>query len=152
MVVEEEVEGDSLIPGDQRTAEVMLEIANSISPNTRLSVDYPSAHQSGWMPLLDIQVRVASDNTIDWTFYRKPVSTPYFVLNRSAMPGKDKRVCLVQEALRRLRNTRPSLVEANKVELLEEMGEMMMMRSGYPEEFRAGVLESALVKPVPSVT
>ena len=42
------------------------------------------------------------------------------------MPGKEKRVCLVQEALRRLRNTRPSLVEANKVELLEEMGEMMM--------------------------
>ena len=56
---------------------VVLEIANSVSPNTRLSVDYPSAHPSGWMPLLDIQVRVASDNT-------------------------------------------------NKVELLEEMGEMMM--------------------------
>ena len=138
------MEGDRQVPGDQRTARVVQEIANSISPNTSLSVDFPSAHQSGWMPVLDIQVKVASDNTIDWLFYKKPVSSPYFILNRSAMPAKDKRVCLVQECLRRLRNTRPSLVEANKVERMEEAGEMMM-RSGYPEELRAGVLESALV-------
>ena len=143
-VVEEEVEGDRMVAGDRRTAEVVLEVANSVCPHTRLSVDFPSAHQSGWMPLLDLQVQVAEDRSIDWKFFRKPVSAPYFIMNRSANSAKEKRACLAQESLRRLRNTRPRLVERHKVELLEDMGEMML-RSGYPEEFRAGVLESALV-------
>ena len=72
---------------------VVLEIANSVSPNTRLSVDYPSAHRSGWMPLLDIQVRVASDNTIDWTFFRKPVSTPNFFFSTGAPCLARRRGC-----------------------------------------------------------
>ena len=102
-VVEEEKETDREVPGDQRTATLIVEIANSVCPYTKLTVDYPSAHQTMWMPLLDIQVRVAEDKTIDWKFYRKPLSIPYFILNRSAVSSKEKRTCLVQECLRRLR-------------------------------------------------
>ena len=51
---------------------------------------------------------------------------------------------LVQEGLRRLRNTRPSLVPALRKDLMESLAEMMMI-SGYPETFRAGVVQSAIV-------
>ena len=70
-VIEEEAEGDSLLPGDQRTAVVIKEIANNVCPYTRVTVDYPSAHPSGWMPLLDIKVKMLEDNTIDWSFFKK---------------------------------------------------------------------------------
>ncbi len=49
---------------------------------------------------------------MSWKFYRKKVSGPYTILNSSALPGKVKGVSLVQEGLRRLRNTWPSLVPA----------------------------------------
>jgi hypothetical protein len=144
VVVPGEVEGDLLLAGDHRTALVLLELANSVCGYTSFKVDYPSAHSSGWMPLLDIQIRVNSDNSVDWTFYRKEVSSPYTILNTSALPGRVKRVSLVQEGLRRLRNTRPSLVAGQQKQLMEDLADMMMI-SGYPEKFRAGVIRSAVV-------
>ena len=51
---------------------------------------------------------------------------------------------LAQEGIRRLRNTRPDLVEDLKVELMEDFAEMMM-RSGYPEHMRASVIQAVLV-------
>ena len=66
-----------------------------------------------------------------------------FVLNRSAVSGRVKRTMLAQEGIRRLRNTRPDLVEGLKVELMEDFSEMMMI-SGYPEHYRASVLQAVL--------
>ena len=68
VVVKEEVEGDKSIPGDRRTALVIQEIANSVCKTIRMTIDCPSSHESGWMPLLDLQVRVAGDNTLDYKF------------------------------------------------------------------------------------
>ena len=61
-VVEEEVEEDREVAGDLRTARVMLEIANSLVPYLQFTLDCPSLHPSGWMPLLDLQVRVTTNN------------------------------------------------------------------------------------------
>ena len=97
---------------------------------------------SNKMPLLDLQVRIEGGE-VDWRFYRKEVSSSYFLLNRSAVSAKVKRTMLAQEGIRRLRNTKPSKVEEEKVQLMEEMSEMMM-RLGYPETYREGVLRSVL--------
>ena len=139
-----EVERDLQLPGDQRTALVMQEVANSICPFTTFKTDCPSANENGWMPLLDIETRVLPDNSVSWRFYEKEVTSPFTILNASALPGKVKRVSLVQEGLRRLRNTRPDLVHTMKKELMEKLAEKMMV-SGYPEEFRIGVIRSVVV-------
>ena len=144
VVVPEEVEGDLQLPGDHRTALVMQDIANSVCEFTSFKTDFPSAHSTGWMPLLDIQVRVEEDNSVGWKFFQKEVSSPFTILNSSALPGKVKRISLIQEGLRRLRNTRPSLVPALRKDLMESLAETMMI-SGYPEPFRAGVVQSAVV-------
>ena len=72
------------------------------------------------------------------------MTSPFTILNTSALPGKVKRVSLVQEGPRRLRNTRPDLVQTMKQELMEGLAEKMMV-SGYPEEFRIGVVRSVVV-------
>ena len=107
-IVEDLIESDMLIPKDQRTANIVLEIANSISDSTKLTVDCPSmnANNNNFMPILDVQVKV-TNNTIKYRFYKKVVSNHLVMLARSAMPNKIKQNSLAQEVIRRLRNTRP---------------------------------------------
>ena len=56
-IVEEEIEEDKAIPADIRTSDIILEIANKISPFIDLTVDSPSRNLSGWMPILDLQIK-----------------------------------------------------------------------------------------------
>ena len=141
--VEELVEEDTMVEGDKRTAELVKELANSICPYLQMEIDFPSNHPSGWMPILDLEVRMAADKTVDWKWYRKPTASRYTILNRSAMPAPVKRITLVQQGVTMLRNTRQELHTELRVPLMEELAKTMMV-SGYPEDFRRGVLESAV--------
>ena len=40
----------------QRTAEIMASIANSINPAIQVTLDYPSNHIDGRMPVLDLKI------------------------------------------------------------------------------------------------
>ena len=89
-VVEEEVEADRLVAGDLRTARVLSDIGNSIFNFLQFTVDCPSSNASGWMPLLATEVRVAENNTIDYKFYEKPISSRYVMMRNSAMSARVK--------------------------------------------------------------
>ena len=71
------------------------------------------------------------------------MASPFTILNRSAMPAATKRITLVQMGVTMLRNTKPELHGELRVPLLEHLAETMML-SGYPEDYRRGVLESAV--------
>ena len=143
-VITEEVENDLTIPADQRTAKLMQEVANSICKHTQMDVDFPSNNPDGWLPILDNKVRIDSNMKVDWCFYKKPVDSELYILNRSALSNKIKKATLSQEGLRRLRNTRPDMVQQRKGRLLTDMAEGML-KSGYPEEYRRDVLESSII-------
>ena len=142
-VVEEMVEADRLVEGDKRTGDLTKELANTICPYIQMEVDYPSNHLSGWMPILDLKVQMAGDKSINYQWYKKPMATNFSILNRSAMPMATKRITLVQRGVTMLRNTRQELHHLLRVPLMEELAEIMMV-SGYPEDFRRGVIESAV--------
>ena len=59
-IIEEFIESDLLLPKDIRTADIILQIANSISESTKLTVDCPSLNinNGNFMPILDVQVKV----------------------------------------------------------------------------------------------
>ena len=94
------------------------------------------------MPLLDIQVKTERNQVI-YKFYSKPMSTPFVMLANSAMPDKMKRNCLVQDAIRRLRNTKRELPWSLKASVLSEFSNKMML-SGYSEKFRLEIIQSAI--------
>ena len=52
------------------------------------------------MSILDLQVKVFSDDIVEYKFYKKVVITPYLILSRSALPTKIKWASLVQEGVR----------------------------------------------------
>ena len=110
---------------------VKLEIQFSIFP--KLTTDYPSKHPSGFMPLLDLQVKIEQKQVI-YKFYSKPMSTPFLMLAKSAMPDKMKRNCLVQEAIRHLRNTKRELPRKQNADIPSEFSNKIML-SGYSEGF-----------------
>ena len=85
-IIEEFISSDLLIPKDQRTAKIVLEIANSISESTKLTMDCPSMNNNNFMPILDVQVKV-TNNTIEYRFYKKEVS------NHLVMLANIRRAC-----------------------------------------------------------
>ena len=81
---------DKLVAGDLRTAKVLNDMGNDVASYLKFTVDCPSTNANGWMPLLATEVRVAEDNTIDYEFYEKPISSRYVMMQSSAMSAKVK--------------------------------------------------------------
>ena len=142
-VMTDEVEDDMAIPSDQRTAQLMQQIANTVCEFIRMEVDFPSNNPDNWMPILDNKVKVEGKK-VDWCFYKKPVDSELYILNRSALSNKIKKASLTAEGLRRLRNTRPDKINERRGRLLTDMAEAML-KSGYNEEYRKDVLESCII-------
>ena len=142
-VFDDQIEIDRDIPADQRAAKLFGQIGNTVSNFLKLTTDCPSNHPSGYMPMLDLQVKVDQNNKVEYLFYSKPMSSPFVILANSAMPIKIKRNSLVQEAIRRLRNTKRSLSWDVKARILSEFCNKMKV-SGYSEKFRLEIIQSAV--------
>ena len=108
-----------------------------------MEIDYPSRHESGWMPLLNLQVRDKEDNSIDYKWYGKKVSNPLLMMSTSALSEKVKKNSLVQMALTRLSNTRRTLPWKVSADILTEFS-LRMKWSGYSDNFRAEVIYAAV--------
>ena len=67
----------------------------------------------------------------------------FVLMERSAMPNRQKRVSLVQEVVRILRNTKQDLSVELRNSLVSEFSLRMKM-SGYSEQFRYEVISSAM--------
>ena len=53
-----QVEEDRKVAPDERTMELIKETGDDIHPSIKLEVDYPSNHQDGKLPILDLKVWV----------------------------------------------------------------------------------------------
>ena len=143
-VIESEIETDRDIPKDLRCAKIFQQIANLVSNFLNCTIDCPSLHNDneGFMPILDLQVKEVNNKCI-YKFYKKSVSNPLLLLESSAMPMKIKRNCMVQEGMRRLRNTSRELPWELKAEILSEFSHKLMV-SGYSERFRLDNIQSTV--------
>ena len=133
---------DMEIPGDLRTARIVQQVANTICPFIQVTIDCPSMQQKNLMPILDLEVGV-NDNIITYQHYMKPCANPLVILNNSAMPYRSKRICLVQEVIRILRNTSRKLPIETRNMLLSRFS-FRMMESGYSETMREEVITSGV--------
>ena len=141
----EKKELDTNKDGDQITIEVIQEVANSIDPMIKLTVETPSNFEDRKLPVLDVKVGINENenNRIDFEFYEKPTRNPRVILMDSALSHAQKRTILTQECLRRLRNTKVEMgPEVQKKHLDKFM--MKLKNSGYDQKFRTEILDSAL--------
>ena len=55
-----------------------------------MPIAYPSSHDSGWMPLSDLQVD--SNNSLDYKFYPKKVANPLLLMGHGHLCPAQKNV------------------------------------------------------------
>ena len=106
---------DEELNNDQRTFRLLRIIADSIDPNIQWGKDTPSNHVSNKLPCLDMEVWWSQeDSMIYHEFYKKTMSSKYFILQRSAISESTKRNSFFQEGMRRLMNCSPNLSWSDK--------------------------------------
>ena len=93
---------------DQYTFQQLRDIANTLDENIQMTLDVPSLHEDGRLPVLDLGLYVVNKQ-IKTSFYSKPMSSPYQIHFRSAIPSRTKRDTLLQEGIRRFRNSGPNV-------------------------------------------
>ena len=141
-IVEEEIDNDRSIPSDLRTARILQEVGNSICPFIKVSVDCPSNHNDGFLPILDLKTRMVN-NRVDYRFFKKPQSSRMTIMASSALPPNVKRATMTNEVLRRLRNTWRELPWSVFADTISEFSNDMK-NMGYNEGFRSKVIQAAL--------
>ena len=145
--VEELVEEDKLLPEDWRTMEELRKISNTVYGCVQFTVDCPSSHQAGMVPVLDLQMFV-QDGLVKYHFYEKPCASKFVIPENSAHSKKMKMSVLVEEGVRRMRNCSRRLGEEDwrvRSKILEGWS-MKLKRSGYPATTRHQVVKAAVEK------
>ena len=95
--------------------------------------------------MLATEVTVAADNTNDYRFYEKLISSKYVMMQSSAMSAKVKMNTLMHEVIRRLRNTRVALQWEDYQAPMLTMFCKKMARSGYHRGYREEVTQSGVL-------
>ena len=142
------------VSSDERTMALIKQVGNDIHPSIQLEVDYPSKHQDGKLPVLDLKVWVESRekkterqvgkvSVIMYEFHSKCMASKAVINARSALSWSTKRTVLTQEVLRVLINCSKLLPWERVVENGSEMV-LRMQYSGYSKKFRYEVVDSAL--------
>ena len=144
VIVEDEIEIDRSVPADLRTARILKEVGDSICPFIKVSVDCPSNHQDGFLPILDLKTRM-TNNKVDYRFFKKEMSSRMTIMASSALPPNVKRatMTMTNEVLWRLRNTRRDLPWPVFADTISEFSNDMR-HMGYNEAFRGKVIQPAL--------
>ena len=102
--VEELVEEDEGVEDDLRTMNLLKTIANDITQCVQFTVDCPSLNQDRRVPVLDLGVSV-EDGQVVHDHYEKPCASKFVIPYTSAHSKQMKMAVLVEEGVRRLRNT-----------------------------------------------
>ena len=151
LVTESEVEGeDVLTPDDKRSFELVRMIGESIHKSIKLTVDVPSNHEDGKVPILDLKVWVTHIETTNGQkvmilheHYTKEVSSKFVIHKNAALPIQMKRTILTQQCLRVLLNCNRTIGWEKICNHLSHFIKRMQL-SGYDKELRYEVLKSAI--------
>ena len=127
---------------EKETLEKVKSIGDRIHSSIQLEADYPAKYEDRKVPILDLKVWVNEDNQIIHEYYMKPVASKAVINNRSAMPLRDRRTVITQEILRILLRCSPLLPSGNVRAHIEQYM-MRLQASGYSEQLRKQVLDSA---------
>ena len=133
-------------PPDLRTALVVKDMANSITPMFKWTVDCPSNNQSNKIPVLDLQLWTQEEDSgtfIYYEFFRKSMANPTTIPAASAYSWTQKLITFRQEAQRIMRNTSPLLPWSVRAKHLSDFS-WRLKTSGYGTGVRAKVISEGI--------
>ena len=72
---------------------------------TFLTLTTEVGDEEGWLPTLDLNIRMEGNNIVSWKYYEKPTTTSVTVQRRSALEENSKMQILSNDMVRRLAST-----------------------------------------------
>ena len=127
---------------DARTFSVLEAIANTLNGDIQMESDVSSNHASGRLPVLDLDMFMTGEG-VEFSFYQKPMNSPFCNMYRSALAAKTKRDSLFQEGLRRLRNMSQGISHLERCSIMDRFMNTVRV-SGYDARYRVTLLKGIL--------
>ena len=127
------VQEDSIISPTERTKRIIDGAMGGIEEFLIFTMETKDKFASGWLATLDTDLSVNENNTIEYKFYEKPVSSNVTVQQRTAMDENNKMKTLSNELTRRLLNTSESLGDTVRIEVVDKYSQKLF-NSGYRKE------------------
>ena len=134
------IDEDRNVHVDVLSAQLVVNIVNSLESDISMTFDAPSLNENGRMAVLDMEVW-CEDSTILFSFYEKPMVSPYVLMKSSALSWLVKKTSLAGEVARRLLNTSPVLVSTGRADHHLDKLCYKMMISGYNHKERNVIME-----------
>ena len=132
---------------EKRTATELRKVMNSIFSNIQFTLEIPEDFLDGRLPTLDFACWLeegGSKNEMDhqedpeaecdcrqdhgegrqkiiYSFYEKPMNSPFSILERSALPESTKMSSLTQEVVRRMANTSEDVPQEERNQIVENL-------------------------------
>lgn len=141
---EESQNEDADMEADKRTMLLLKSVADYIHPSIRMTIDFPSNHADGKIPMLDIKMWIEMVNErFLIRYYEKEMVTKAVMHARSAVPEQMKRTVLTQELLRRFVHCSRDLPWERVCTHANNFMKKLQF-SGYDHKFRYDVVKSAI--------
>ena len=126
----------------QKTAEVLRLIMNGICSWLSLTMETEEMF-GGWLPTLDLEIRVNMYNKVVYRYYEKPMIPNMVLHRRSAMPESTRRSTLNQELIRRMINTSELVSLEERIDIIDKYA-VKLMNSEYPLEEARNIIIGGL--------
>ena len=120
------------------------QVANNIHPSIRVTIDYPSNHADGKLPVLDTKQWIENGKLMH-TYYSKPMSSKHVVMATSALLERMRTNILIADLLRIMRCVSPHCEPAERTKHVQHYMHRMQF-SGYCQKQRVTVYRAAKKK------
>ena len=117
----------------QRTSKELCNAMNSIYSNIKFTIETEEDFPNKRLPTLDFAIWMENEDGgkfLRYSFYEKPMKTPYSIMKSSAMSEKSKIQILSQDLIRRMLNVCVSVTQDEKNEIIDNYT-VRLFRSGY---------------------
>ena len=133
------MEEDKALAEYVRAMNVFKDIGNSIYNCMQFTIDCPTFHPSGMVPIVDLQV-YTEKNPLVHNFFEKPVASKETIPYGSAYSLKMKMAVFVEEGMRRMMKMSIGLEWEHRRKVRTQFS-IKLRRSGYPETTRHQVVK-----------
>ena len=130
---------------EQRMARICLDAMNNINEDLEFTVETAAEFENEHLPTLDFQIWQEKDQTINHSYFQKPMKSPLVIMARSGMGTQQKIQILANELTRRLSNvnTRISENTKEKTRIIEQYTKELK-NSEYPARTAKEIIKSGI--------
>ena len=131
------------VSGERRTKEILGKTMMGIKDYLKFTVESGEDFYDGWLPTLDINLKVGPNNLVAFKFYEKETCTRKTALRSSAMEENAKIQTLSNDLVRRLCTTVESMGAEELRSIVDGYGQKLI-NSGYTLEQTRRILVNGI--------